>query len=93
VKKVMGIVKVNSVVNDSPENLWKNYNSVGGINKKKFMEYFQGKNNAFGIMLGGVRNLAEPHIPENFGINGSIPQNFKYLSEKIFKKVEKMSIV
>jgi len=93
VKKVLGFAKVDSLVIDSPGNLWKNYNATGGINKKKFMEYFHGRKNAYGILLGDVIQLKEPYAPKEIGIEGVIPQNFKYLNEEVFRKVEKLSAV
>lgn len=78
VMKVLGEVELLGVLEDSPENIWKETNQKGGINKKAYDNYFEGKNIAIAYMLGKVESYEKALKLTDFHINYS-PQSYVYL--------------
>lgn len=74
-KKIVGSAKVRKIVEDSPENLWEKYQTVAGISKEKFFEYFEGKIKGYALELFDVSYIPE----EEQKTPDYIPQSFCYL--------------
>lgn len=78
-KKAIGLMIINGVDKDTPENLWNAYKSVGGISKDKFFEYFKGKSEGYAIQIEKVYKF-ENELNLHFLINDfTAPQLFMYL--------------
>lgn len=76
--KISGYFKVKEVIKDTPENLWEKFNSVGGIEKEDFDDYFEGKDSGYAIVIDEYYDL--DILPQLlFGENFKSPQYFKYL--------------
>ncbi|EMS89535.1 hypothetical protein LEP1GSC074_3011 [Leptospira noguchii str. Hook] len=51
--------------------------------------YFNGKETGVGIRIKNVSRLKEAVTPTQLGIQGAIPQNFKFLEKGIITKLER----
>lgn len=78
VMKVLGEVELLDTLEDSPKNIWRKTSHNGGINKRLFDKYFEGKNKAIAYVLGGVKRYSEEKTLKDFNIN-YYPQSFVYL--------------
>ena len=76
--KVIGSVKVNGVINATPEKFWKKTKKYSGIGEEKFFSYFEGKEIAFAYELGKVKRFNPPKKLSDFNIK-TAPQSFVYL--------------
>lgn len=83
--KVEGCWDFDGVETSSPSTLWKKYHQVGGIEKKKYDEYFSGCDIAYGIKVKNPQRFSKPFdISE---INRKAPQSYVYLTEEEFKEI------
>ncbi|MGJ4789173.1 ASCH domain-containing protein [Leptospira koniambonensis] len=87
-QRVIGYVTVDSIVIDTPDSLWNRFSEKGGIDKDRFSSYFNGKKTGVGIRIKSVSKLKEPVTPIQLGIEGAIPQNFKFVDGDVIKKLE-----
>lgn len=76
--KIVGSVKVKSVIKNTPEKLWEETKDFAGISKEKFFSYFDGKNSAFAYKLGDVIKFNPPQKLIDYNIKVA-PQSFIYL--------------
>lgn len=78
-RKTIGLMIINGIDKDTPQNLWNAYKSVGGISKDKFFEYFKGKSEGYAIQIEKVYKF-ENELNLHFLINDfTAPQLFMYL--------------
>lgn len=85
VGKIEGVWDYDGVESASPSTLWKKFRQVGGIEKKKYDEYFSGCEIAYGIKVKNPQKFANPFdISE---INRKAPQSYVYLTEEEFKEI------
>lgn len=78
-RKVIGLMIINGIDKDTPQNLWNAYKSVGGISKDKFFEYFKGKSEGYAIQIEKVYRFKN-ELNLHFLINDfTAPQLFMYL--------------
>jgi predicted transcriptional regulator len=78
VKKIVGELKIKSIIMKPPTTLWKMTHHNAGVSKAKFYEYFNGRGIAYAYEIEFVRKY-KPHKNLNdFGIY-SPPQSFIYI--------------
>lgn len=78
-RKAIGLMIINGIDKDTPQNLWNAYKSVGGISKDKFFEYFEGKSEGYAIQIERVYRFKN-ELNLHFLINDfTAPQLFMYL--------------
>lgn len=83
--KVEGFWDFDGIESVSSRRLWRKYSKVGGIEKKKYDEYFSGCEIAYGIKVKNPQKFANPFdISE---INRKAPQSYVYLTEEEFKEI------
>ena len=88
VSKIVGFFDVDAIECDSPQKLWENYSSVGGINQKDFFNYYSHTSNAIGIRIKKYTPLSKAF---NISLlNTTPPQSYKYLSDKEFDLVKSL---
>lgn len=79
VSKITAAFKIERVLADSPEKIWKLCHKYAGIPKKDFFEYFKNSDTAYAIEIVNVNIFQVPidpcHVIENF----VPPQSFYYL--------------
>lgn len=78
VQQVVGEFEVRRVIADSVDNLWESTQEWAGIDERRFLDYFSGKDSGFAIEIGTFRQYEEPLcIERHLGV--SPPQSFQYL--------------
>ena len=79
VQKVIGEFDIDTVINDSPDRLWKLTKTQSGISKEFFDLYFANRNNAYAIKIKQTRMYRQPkNLMADFNI-GFAPQSYVYL--------------
>lgn len=91
-QRVIGYAIIDSIIIDTPDSLWNRFSKKGGIDKDRFSSYFNGKKTGIGIRIKSVSKLKEPVTPIQLGIEGAIPQNFKFVDKGIITKLERKVI-
>ncbi len=85
VKKIIGKFKVGKILEDHPENLWKQLNQYSGLNKKDFFKYFSGKNKGFAIEITDFELFKESIDPKKLNSNFIAPQSFQYIDDSFLQ--------
>ncbi|MDP2845756.1 MAG: ASCH domain-containing protein [Candidatus Methanoperedens sp.] len=79
VSKIIASFKIEKILVDSPEKIWKLCQKYAGISKKDFFVYFTNSDVAFAIKIGDIDSFKEAidpyHIIEDF----KAPQSFSYV--------------
>lgn len=84
-KAFVGICKIGEVIRSSPEEIWENYSQDLGIDKKRYFDYYLGREKAVGLKIDCFRKFKERiSLKEikDFIPNFSPPQTFKYFSRE-----------
>jgi predicted transcriptional regulator len=90
VRAVVGVAEINGVRQASPAVLWKAFGRVGGIERAKFFEYFEGVVEGFAYVLGGARFCAPLRLGSD-GLPPRAPQAFQYLEARTLEAVLRRS--
>lgn len=88
-KKILGFFTVKEIIKNSPENLWKEFNKIGGIEKNAFFNYYQGSDTGFSIKISEVEKYDNGIDPTDIFDNFCAPQSFIYLEKKTVMNLEK----
>lgn len=78
VKKVVGEAKVEKILEDSPDKIWKITNKESGINVKFFEKYYEGRKKAVAYKLTDIIQYSQPVKLEDYGLKVA-PQSFAYI--------------
>ena len=78
IMKVLGEVKLIDTLEDSPTYIWNETSHSGGIDKRSFDKYFDGRNRAVAYILGNVKKYSQEKSLKDFNIN-YYPQSYVYL--------------
>jgi predicted transcriptional regulator len=79
VAQVVGEFDVASIVHGRVEQLWTNFNTVAGIDRDEFFNYFKGRKCGYAIGIGRVELYKTPIVLDRIGV--APPQSFIYLAE------------
>lgn len=88
-KKILGFFTIKEIIKNSPENLWKEFNKIGGIEKNAFFNYYQGSDTGFSIKISEVEKYDNGIDPTDIFDNFCAPQSFIYLEKKTVMNLEK----
>lgn len=83
-KMIVGYFTFSNIVEDTPENLWKTFKKVGGINKDDFFEYYKETEKGFGIVIKEVVKFEVEKDPIEFIEDFTAPQSYVYLEREIY---------
>lgn len=78
VSAVIGAFRVAGQDTRAPHALWNEFADVAGIDRPRYLEYFDGRDLATGILVGDVLVSPEPVRLEAAGLRRP-PQSFQYL--------------
>lgn len=78
VMQVVGEAKVESVLEDTPDIVWKRTKKKAGINESFFQRYYEGKEKAFAYKLSNVVRYECPKDLSFYGVKAA-PQSFIYI--------------
>ena len=90
VSKLVGFFDVENIESSTPEKLWENYSSIGGINRADFFDYYANTENAIGIHI--KKYTPFPKALNISLLNTTPPQSYKYLSENEFDLMRNFGI-
>jgi len=77
--KVVAEVKIEGIIEDTPEGLWAKTHQQGGVDKAFFDAYFAGREKAYAYKLGEVKAFRQPKTLKDFNVNFA-PQSFVYIN-------------
>jgi len=82
IKSVIGFGIVQQIIDASPEQMWKNYSSILGIDKFRFDNYYIGKERSIGIKIKEIQQIAPIplEVLRNVTPGFHPPQVYKYIS-------------
>lgn len=79
VKKIVGIIQVRDIIEDTPIALWSHCRQYAGIKEKAFFEYFKGKNKGIAIEIKDYIKFESPVDPYKVNSDFTPPQSYAYL--------------
>ena len=90
VQCLVGIVEIDGTVIASPASVWTKCRVRGpGLERKELMEYFAGKSQAYGILLGKLIRPEKPIRPKSLFKGFRPPQSFRYLTATELRRIGK----
>lgn len=88
IQRLVGIVEVEGTVVASPRSVWSKCRARGpGLEKKELMEYLDGKDHAYGVLLGERTIPAKPVSPKSLFRGFRPPQSYRYLSRTELRRI------
>ncbi len=78
VKKIVGEAEIESIIVDTPEELWKMTYKGAGINKDFFDSYYENREKAVAYKLINIKKYQKPKTLSEMGIK-TAPQSYQYL--------------
>jgi len=84
VKELWGYCQMDSIIKDTPTDLWKKVEKKAGVSETEFFEYFKNYENGYGLVIKNIQNI-EPIELEylKLSINGFFPpQTYCYIDKK-----------
>ncbi|PSN14472.1 hypothetical protein C7293_11400 [filamentous cyanobacterium CCT1] len=98
-KEVVGIVEVDQVIENTPDQLWEMVKDKAGISHQDFLNYFLDSSIGFGIFIKKFHRFKQPlsltNLKERWK-NFHPPQCYKYLSDyelSLFEDMTRFNIV
>lgn len=83
VQRIVAIAAVEDVVRTTCWNLWKHSTARGGgLSRSELLDYFEGKEEGYALLLGEVTVLPEPLLPSDLISPFTPPQSFRYLTDR-----------
>jgi predicted transcriptional regulator len=83
VQRIVAIAAVEDVVRTTSWNLWKHSAARGGgLSRSELLDYFEGKEEGYALLLGEVTVLPEPLLPGELFSPFTPPQSFRYLTDR-----------
>ncbi len=80
IKQIVGKIHIDSIIEDTPKNIWKNCKNFAGIKKEDFFKYFEGKEKGYAIKIKEYEIFKNPINPYGEGVNFTPPQSYAYLN-------------
>lgn len=80
IQKVIGEFEIERIISNPVKKLWQETESLSGIGKDRYDDYFQGKKTGYAIKIKSVRKYKKPKcLQSDFNIKHP-PQSFVYLN-------------
>lgn len=77
-QKVVGEFEIESILNDTPNNIWIQTKLYSGISQEFYDEYFEGRDRAYAIKVGSTKMYRKQKSLADYNIH-SAPQSFVYV--------------
>lgn len=84
--RIVGEFTLDGIITDTPQKVWASTARHGGITKKYFNDYFNGKDKAYALKVGKVIKYNEPINPKEVFTDFTPPQNFMYTDKNMSLK-------
>lgn len=89
-QQIIAIVDIKGTVSAIPSTVWAKCRLLGpGLERKELLEYFSGKDQAYGILLGKVTLPPKPISPTLLFKDFRPPQSYRYLSTIELRRIGK----
>nr|WP_255392564.1 MULTISPECIES: ASCH domain-containing protein [unclassified Mycobacterium] len=79
VQRIVGCFEIDATITAPPRDLWRQFASVGGIDRADFDRYYAGSSVGSGIRIGNVVRLEVPMPLQELLPSGVPPQSFAYV--------------
>jgi predicted transcriptional regulator len=79
IKKIVGIFKINNIIEDSPSALWDELKEQAGVSEDEFFDYFRNKELGFALEIKEVERFENPLDPKILFPDFVPPQSFCYI--------------
>jgi type I restriction enzyme S subunit len=79
IKKIVGIFRINKIIEDKPSALWYRLKDDAGISEEEFFAYFKNREVGFAFQIVDVEKFENPVDPKIIFPNFVPPQSFRYL--------------
>ena len=83
ISKIVGEFKIEKILCDTPENIWKETRRQSGVTRKFFDKYYKGREKAVALKIKDCKEYKEAINPESLIPNFKVPQSFIYIEDKI----------
>jgi len=83
IKKIVGVFKINNIIENSPSALWDELKDLAGISEDEFFEYFRNKETGFALEIKEVERFENPLDPKILFPNFVPPQSFCYIKSAV----------
>lgn len=80
-QRIIGYFTIADIVSDTPEELWKQFSSVGSISEEDFFDYFADKEIGYSIKIKSVNKFRKSKNPKDIFKNFVPPQSYMYCEE------------
>ncbi len=91
-KKIVALIEIDSIIKDSPENIWSETYKHSGISEKFFFDYFKNNQIAYAIKFRNVYQLPTPQDITRLKNITCAPQAYTYIREPIRMLCKKLDI-
>ena len=82
VGKVVGEFEIDKIIENTPNELWKETKKYSGIKKKDYMEYFKKRDKGFAIAIKNINQYDTPMELTDISKDIKVaPQSFRYVFE------------
>lgn len=78
VQRVIGEFKIETIIADDPESVWRRTQRFAGISREYFMSYFGGRDRAYAIKVTDPRLFARKRKLSDYHVR-TAPQSFVYV--------------
>ncbi len=77
-KMVVGEIRIDEILEGTPEQIWNQCEEYSGIDKKDYYTYFENCKKAIAYKIGEVKKYEIPKLLKEYGVNYA-PQSFIYI--------------
>ncbi len=88
VKSVVGFGVIKQIIEKTPKGMWKEHAALLGIDKKRFDEYYTGKERAIGIEIHKIKKIIPISLESMRTIDPNFhpPQVYRYVSNYLISR-------
>ena len=79
VKKIVACFFPGEIIEDHPDNLWKQFGEVSGLDEADFFNYYEGKQCGYAIRIDELEQFHQPLDPKAVIDHFVPPQSFCYV--------------
>lgn len=78
-QKVIGEFEIETILSDTPNNIWIQTKLYSGISQEFYDEYFKGRDNAYAIKVASTKRYRKEKSLADYNVQ-SAPQSFAYVN-------------
>ena len=86
-QRLLGLLRVRTVWQESPAKLWRRFADVGGIRRRDYTEYFEGTREAFGLEIDQALPFKRPAKLDVIDRSTKPPQSFQYVEPQTLRRL------